>query len=202
MSMINNPFGQDPVDFNEETSADRIGRRIRDIRIAKGLSQAALGEKVGLNADRIQKYENGVRKPKLALLKKIASALEVESIALADPVVSNYFGAMHALFEMEKLYDLRVEKRRDGLVLVFGDGRTDLMNSYLTEWEKVLNDVNEQLSVASTEEEKQAIINNYNNWKWTFPKSISGRLEKSYRKAKLQERISVLQKELDSLGED
>ena len=57
MSMINNPFGQDPVDFNEETSADRIGRRIRDIRIAKGLSQAGLGEKVGLNADRIQKYD-------------------------------------------------------------------------------------------------------------------------------------------------
>ena len=31
--MVHNPFGQDAADFNEETSADRIGRRIRAIRI-------------------------------------------------------------------------------------------------------------------------------------------------------------------------
>lgn len=41
--MVHNPFGQDAADFNEETSADRIGRRIRAIRIEKGLSQAELG---------------------------------------------------------------------------------------------------------------------------------------------------------------
>lgn len=36
--MVHNPFGQDVADFNEETFADRIGRRIRAIRIEKGLS--------------------------------------------------------------------------------------------------------------------------------------------------------------------
>ncbi len=30
MIMVNNPFGQDPMDFNEETAADRIGARIRN----------------------------------------------------------------------------------------------------------------------------------------------------------------------------
>lgn len=35
------------------------------------VSQTELGEKVGLNADRIQKYENGARKPKADLLKKL-----------------------------------------------------------------------------------------------------------------------------------
>ena len=77
MIMVNNPFGQDPMDFNEETAADRIGARIRNIRNAKGMSQGELGEKIGLNADRVQKYENGARKPKPDMLKRIASALDV-----------------------------------------------------------------------------------------------------------------------------
>ena len=105
--MVHNPFGQDAADFNEETSADRIGRRIRAIRIEKGLSQAELGEAMGLTADRIQKYENGVRKPKFDMLKQFAYVLGVETIALMDPVVSNYIGAMFAFFEMEEHYELR-----------------------------------------------------------------------------------------------
>ncbi|MCR4727214.1 MAG: helix-turn-helix transcriptional regulator, partial [Lachnospiraceae bacterium] len=73
MIMVRNQFGvKDPIDFNEDTSADRVGARIRTIRMAKGMSQAELGEKVGLNADRIQKYENGARKPKPDMLKEIA----------------------------------------------------------------------------------------------------------------------------------
>ena len=88
MLMVNNSFGNDPMDFNEDTSADRIGARIRTIRIARGMSQAELGEKVGLNADRMQKYENGARKPKADMLKQIAHALGVSTLALTDPVKS------------------------------------------------------------------------------------------------------------------
>ena len=29
MIMVKNPFGKDPIDFNNETAADRIGARIR-----------------------------------------------------------------------------------------------------------------------------------------------------------------------------
>ena len=42
-------------------SKTEIGKRIRNIRILNGLSQSELGEKLGLTADRIQKYENGAR---------------------------------------------------------------------------------------------------------------------------------------------
>ena len=35
---------------------------------------------VGLNGDRVQKYENGVRKPKADLLKKFANALGVSTL--------------------------------------------------------------------------------------------------------------------------
>ena len=108
MILVNNPFGQDPMDFNESTAADRVGRRIREIRESQNMTQAELGEKIGLNGDRVQKYENGARKPKSELLKQFARALDVSTLALTDPIVANYFGAMYALFEMEKRYDLKV----------------------------------------------------------------------------------------------
>ena len=113
MIMVNNPFGQDPMDFNEETAADRIGARIRNIRNAKGMSQGELGEKIGLNADRVQKYENGARKPKPDMLKRIASALEVSTLALTDPVTTNYIGAMFAMFELENTFNMKIGKTPD-----------------------------------------------------------------------------------------
>ena len=70
MNNTNNSFGENLI-LNEQTAAARVGNRIRKIRMEKGLSQTELGEKVGLNADRIQKYENGARKPKADLLKKL-----------------------------------------------------------------------------------------------------------------------------------
>ena len=60
----------DPLDQYNETAAARVGHRIRKIRIARGMTQAALGTAVGLSADRIQQYENGFRRPRADLLKK------------------------------------------------------------------------------------------------------------------------------------
>ena len=39
MSMNHNPIDQDPIDHIEETAANRIGSRIREIRLARGLTQ-------------------------------------------------------------------------------------------------------------------------------------------------------------------
>ena len=102
MVWIKMSAGMDPMDFNDNTEADRIGSRIRKIRMELGLSQTELGEMVALTADRIQKYENGARKPKPEMLKKIADALGVSTLALSDPIVLNYIGAMYAFFEMEE----------------------------------------------------------------------------------------------------
>lgn len=85
-------------DSNMETAAKRIGNRIREIRESMGMSRAELGEAIGLNANRIQQYENGRRKPKSEGLKKIASVLGVSTHAITDPVFTNYIGAMHGLF--------------------------------------------------------------------------------------------------------
>ena len=205
MIVVNNSFGQDPMDFNENTSADRVGLRIREIREAQGMTQAELGEKIGLNGDRVQKYENGVRKPKADLLKKFASALGVSTLALTDPVVANYIGAMYALFEMEKNYDIQVKRDGAKLSLVFGNGFMGEINSYLDEWEKECRQIEIELEAASSEEERASIIHSYKMWKWNFPKALTDRTEKNLKelkKAKLEEQMKQLQKELSDLNDE
>ena len=205
MVMVDNPLGLDPMDFNDSTAADRVGRRIKEIRDSIGMTQAELGEKIGLNGDRIQKYENGARRPKSELLKSIASALGVETLALTDPVVSNCLGAMYAFFEMEGLYDLKVRRVDGKITLMFGNGFMGSMNSYLDEWEKECRQGNVELEDASTEEERSSILHQYDMWKWTFPRAITDKTEKDLRelrRAKIEEQIRQLQKELSNLRDD
>lgn len=205
MVFVNNPFGKDPMDFNEDTAADRIGFRIRAIRTKKGMSQAELGELIGLNADRVQKYENGARKPKADMLKKIASALGVSTLALTDPVVTNYIGAMYAFFEMEKNFNLKVVRDGSSVSLMFDNGVLGEMNSLLDEWEKECRQVELELDAASTEEERASVMQDYDMWKWNFPKAIVERTErdmKELRKAKIEEQMKQLQKELSDLNEE
>ncbi len=201
MILFNNPYGQDPMDFNNETQGDRIGDRIREIRTAEGLSQAELGEKIGLNADRVQKYENAIRSPKPEMIKKIADALGVETLALVDPVVTNYYGAMYAFFEMEKLYGLKVSQNNGRYYLQFKGGSLieEDMNKHLAEWEKELRQIETSLESATSEDEKAEILKSYNMWKWRYPRPISDRTEKEMLKIKIQSQIDKLQKMKDEL---
>lgn len=198
--MIRNPFGQDAADFNEETSADRIGRRIRAIRTEKKMSQAELGQAMGLTADRIQKYENGARKPKFDMLKQFAYVLGVETIALMDPVVSNYIGAMFAFFEMEELYELEVKKDGAKYSIQFGNGFTGTMNDYLKEWYDERETIKTRLEIAS-DEEKKAILAEYHDWERTFPKALCDRTEKGLQKARIKNTIAELQEKLEQLDD-
>lgn len=199
--MVHNPFGQDAADINEETSADRIGRRIRAIRIEKGMSQAELGAAMGLTADRNQKYENGARKPKFDMLKQFVYVLGVETIALMDPVVSNYIGAMFAFFEMEELYELGVVNVEGKYLLQFGNGITGTVNDYLKEWYDVRETVRIRMENAA-EEEKEAILREYHNWEKTFPKALCDRTEKALQKARLKNTIAELQEKLDAMDDE
>ena len=195
--------GSDPMDFNDNTEADRIGRRIREIRMSLGLSQTELGEMVDLSSDRIQKYENGARKPKPDMLKKIADALGVSTLALSDPVVSNYIGAMYAFFEMEESYDLHVIEENGRIKLMFGDGRGgNTMNQYLTEWEDEKGRVDKELESAVSDAEKQAIKKDYDFWKWSYPEALADQTSRALRKIKIQEKIEQLQQELSELEEE
>lgn len=204
MIMVNNPFGQDPMDFNDETAASRVGARIRKIRTEKGLSQADLGSMVGLTADRIQKYENGARKPKTDLLKQIASALGVSTLALVDPNTTSYIGAMFALFELEEHFNMKIEKTPDDHVL--GMSLTvefrDHMYEYMKEWYEVYEQTRSELEVASSDEERDEIMKSYHNWEWNFPQGIVDKTEKGLQKARLKKKIEELQEVYDKLDGD
>ena len=167
-----NQFWQSSDDLDSKSAGRRMGRRIRTIRLAKGMSRSELGEKVGLNADRIQQYENGVRKPKTELCKKIAEALEVGIRALEDPQLDSYEGAMCALFEMEKRYDLRLKEVDGQIYICFGesseDPRASAMNKNLETWYKHRKAMEESIINAETEEEKEQNFYEYCTWEWNF----------------------------------
>ena len=54
-----------------------IGKRIKSLREAKGLTQEKLAEKTGLSLDFIGKIEVNINNPGLKSLIKIANALDV-----------------------------------------------------------------------------------------------------------------------------
>lgn len=170
---VYNPFGQPLEDFDRETMGCRIGRRIRAIREEEGKSQSELGESVGLNANRIQQYENGARNPKFELCKQIAEALEVEASALLDPQIASYIGAMYAFFEMETLFDLRLKEVDGQVCLCFGesqfDTRVSTMNRNLKIWLERRRNMENDILAASSEAEKKKIIHEYHMWEWNFP---------------------------------
>jgi transcriptional regulator with XRE-family HTH domain len=60
----------------------RVGQRIRAYRLSRGLSQTALGEKVGVTFQQIQKYERGVNRIVVGRLKKIAAVLDTSIVEL------------------------------------------------------------------------------------------------------------------------
>lgn len=58
------------------TDVDRlVGGRIRLARRAAGLSQARLGDAIGVTFQQVQKYENGTNRVTLGRLHRIASAV-------------------------------------------------------------------------------------------------------------------------------
>ncbi len=57
----------------------KIGQRIKIQRRAKGLSQDALGDQLGISFQQVQKYEQGVNRVGAARLKQISRILEVST---------------------------------------------------------------------------------------------------------------------------
>ncbi len=59
-----------------------LGRRIRSLRQAKGLTQQQLGERAHLNYKYLGAVERGEENPSLLVLERIATALAVELLDL------------------------------------------------------------------------------------------------------------------------
>jgi transcriptional regulator with XRE-family HTH domain len=59
-----------------------LGRRVKELRQARGLSQEQLADRMGINAKYLSSIERGKENPTLDLLFKLAKALRVETGAL------------------------------------------------------------------------------------------------------------------------
>jgi transcriptional regulator with XRE-family HTH domain len=56
-----------------------LGRRLKSLRIRRGLSQTALGEVLGVSFQQIQKYERGAHRIRVSQLGRLAEALGVSA---------------------------------------------------------------------------------------------------------------------------
>lgn len=54
-----------------------IGSKIKELRIAKGLSQQQIAQRIGVNQNTFSRYENSIIHPSLEVLVLIADILEV-----------------------------------------------------------------------------------------------------------------------------
>ena len=70
--------------------ATRFGTRLRELRVAAGLTQAELAERAGVSVNFISLVERGLKSPTLSTMERLAAALKVPIIELfrldsADP---------------------------------------------------------------------------------------------------------------------
>tara|TARA_B100000378_G_scaffold10922_1_gene9195 strand:- start:6938 stop:7153 length:216 start_codon:yes stop_codon:yes gene_type:complete len=66
------------------SAAQKLGKKIRTLRLEKLLSQEKLGEITGLDRTYISGIERGVRNPSLKNIEKLAKALDVKVSELTD----------------------------------------------------------------------------------------------------------------------
>jgi transcriptional regulator with XRE-family HTH domain len=106
-----------------------FGNRLRAMRTAKGLSQRALGERVGVSFTYISKVENGKldfgNYPSEDLIRRLAAALdadEEELLLLAEKIPE---AIRRRFFERPDAFRLiaRLDDRRLDRVLAFLQGR-------------------------------------------------------------------------------
>ena len=63
----------------DSKATEKTAGNLKRIRLEKGLSQAELADKAGINSSYYSKIERSDLKPSIDVLEKIAKALEVKS---------------------------------------------------------------------------------------------------------------------------
>ena len=141
-----------------------VGCRIRHIRSIQGMTQAELGEKVDLNSNRIQQYENGARIPKLDLLNQIAEALDVPIDCFLEYDLSDPVRLIHLIYELTKLYNLDFYMKDNKVVIKSKDCLIDEFASYLESYISKKIDLDIALEDTTRENEKIRLLNEFEKW--------------------------------------
>lgn len=80
---------------------DEIGKKIKELRLAKGLTQAELAEKVSCGTNHISFIEIGKKLPSLQLLIELVKALDT---SFDYVLLENYDESRRTLIECDELY--------------------------------------------------------------------------------------------------
>ncbi|GAB4458924.1 MAG: cupin domain-containing protein [Anaerolineales bacterium] len=72
------------VETLRENQTAQVGRRLRAVRVSRGLSMRALAEQSNLNVNTLSLIENGRTSPSVSTLQAIAQALQVPVTAFFD----------------------------------------------------------------------------------------------------------------------
>ncbi|MGV9818380.1 helix-turn-helix domain-containing protein [Nocardia xishanensis] len=68
----------------ENGPAAQIGAELRAARARRRLTQRALAKKSGISAQSIQRFEQGLREPRVGQLISLANALDLTASSLLD----------------------------------------------------------------------------------------------------------------------
>jgi len=63
--------------MRNDKDTTHVGKAVRVARAARGISQKALAERLGVSANYLSLIENGKRQPSLSLLQRVGRELEV-----------------------------------------------------------------------------------------------------------------------------
>ena len=149
-----------------------IGERIKRIRSLRKMTQKELGLAVGFDENtadvRIAQYEANTRRPKEALLKKIAEALDVNYRSIYEPTLYAAEDVMYTLFELDEHYAMRLHEIDDDSDPDYSSKHIAvnftyrLLDDFLTEWKQRKKDLAD--GVISKGE--------YMEWKLNWPQTI------------------------------
>ena len=85
-----------------------VGELIKMARVAAGMTQADLSEKLGVPFQSVSQWERGTRNPKQATIQRIASALNIPVYSLMTPDAAAEAGTDLAGYEGEDMGNKRI----------------------------------------------------------------------------------------------
>ena len=93
----------------DSLAIETTGYRIKFYRLQRGLTQKQLAEACNLNESTIRNYELDNRTPDLETLTAISDVLDVSYHTLSKPEPYTANGAVHLMFDLEKIYHIHPE---------------------------------------------------------------------------------------------
>lgn len=110
------------------------GKKLRELRLLRNLTQKELAIKSRLTDAAIRNYELGNRSPSREQLEKIAEALNCDSSALLDHNLTTKFDFFQILFDSEESQKLRPLVEEGTVALM---SHSPELNDLIVEWDEM-----------------------------------------------------------------